>query len=75
MTWLLHQLPSVGVSLVTLVGFVVLGGKRRIGWLIGIVSEVVWIAWAISIHQYGILVMSFAFIGIYWRNWVRWGRD
>lgn len=66
-SWLLG-LSSVAV-------YWMLGSKHRAGWLAGIASEAGWAAYSVLYRQWGFLACAFLFAAVYWRNWVKWGRD
>jgi hypothetical protein len=72
MTWLIGQLPSIGLSVVGMLGFYLVGEKRRSGWLVGIVSQFLWLAYAVAFRQWGFVLGCFIFGGTYLRNWLRW---
>ena len=74
MTWAAHQLPALIVSAFTIWAFWLIGNKRRLGWLIGLISEVLWVGLAIWLTQWGLLISCVFFLFVYWRNWVKWGK-
>lgn len=57
------------------IGQIVLTGqKKRIGWLLGLATSCVWVAFALVEQQYGFLVSSAVFATIHIRNWIKWGK-
>lgn len=73
MRWLLGQLPSIGLSLWALLVFKLVGDKRRVGWMLGVIGEVAWLPYAIWIRQYGLMLACAIYGGVYLRNWFKWG--
>lgn len=74
MSWLLHQTPSIVIAVWTLLGSWVLGNKKSIGWLMGIISEVLWVFYAFWSHSYGFLIGVIFFTIVYYRNWRVWNQ-
>lgn len=58
-----------------LLGQWLVGEKRILGWAVGIGTQGLWIAYAVTTHQYGFLLSAAAFTLIYGRNWRRWRRE
>ena len=73
--WLLRQIPSVALCAWGVVVFILAGNKVRASWMIGVASEFAWAAYAVWIKQYGLLVGCIFYAIVYWRNWIRWGRE
>jgi hypothetical protein len=61
------------LAVVSAGGLLVAGTRRRSGWLIGMLVQPVWAAYAIGSRQWGFLasVVLFSYVNV--RNWVRWG--
>ena len=53
------------LTICSVVGFILAGSQVRIGWLIGFVSQILWIAYALYTHQRGFLVSAGACGTIY----------
>jgi hypothetical protein len=51
------------------------GKKIRAGWIVGIVSQIIWLVYAITTKQYGFLVGVILVGGMYVKNWIDWGKD
>lgn len=66
--------PSVtdGLSLYALLQFKLVGDKKRLGWALGMLGEVFWLAYAIVFRQYGFVIGAFIYGGIYLRNYLKW---
>lgn len=70
---------AIAVSFVACAwGLVVLklaGDNKRTGWALGVINELIWIAYAIWIlHpiQWGLIVGSLLWTGMYLRNFHKW---
>lgn len=66
---------SYGLALLGIGQIVLTGRKKRIGWLLGLATSGLWVAYAIIEHQYGFLLSSAVFATIHVRNWLAWGKD
>lgn len=77
MNWFLHQLPAVILTLWGAAVFVLAGNKIRWSWMLGVVSEFAWAAYALWLHprQWGLLLGCVFYGAVYMRNYVRWGHD
>lgn len=63
-------LAAVGVT-----GIFFVGRKTIWGWLILVVNECLWIAYAIITKQYGFIVAAIAYMIVYIRSFLHWRRD
>lgn len=68
--WWSWVLTAVGVT-----GLYFAGSRRRLGWAIGIGAQALWLAYALTTHQYGFLVSAGAYGWVYTRNFLRWRSD
>lgn len=59
----------------TLLGMWLLGQKRSIGWVVGLVNQALWITFAVTFRAWGLLPLTCALVVIYTRNLLRWRRD
>lgn len=73
--WMLHQLPSIGLSLWGVLVFKLAGDRRRIGWALGVAGQLFWLAYAIWLHQWGLIIGCGLYGGTYLRNFVKWSRE
>lgn len=58
-----------------LTGLLLAGSKRKVGWLIGLACQPLWIWFAISTGAYGLILNSVGYGAVYARNWCRWSRE
>lgn len=59
----------------TLLGMWLIGQKRSSGWAVGLLNQVVWVAFAVVYGAWGLLPLSAALTVIYTRALTRWRRD
>lgn len=63
-SWLLTAIGILGLWLA--------GSNNKVGWMIGLLAQVLWIAYAIVSKQYGFLLSALAYGTVYFRNFKRW---
>lgn len=68
--WWSVLLTSVGI-----VGLFLAGSKYKLGWLLGLGAQVLWIAYAVSTVQWGFLASAGVYGFVYARNWLKWRRE
>lgn len=68
--WWSWLLMAVGVT-----GLYLAGSKRKIGWVIGILVQVLWIVYAIITKQWGFIASAIVYGAVNIRNWRRWQRE
>lgn len=54
---------------------VLVGYKLKIGWIIGLVTQALWLIFALSTEQYGFIIAAFGYGYVYARNWMRWHKE
>lgn len=62
-----YILTAVGVF-----GLYMAGKKVRWAWLIGLVAQFLWLAYAIVTKQYGFIISAVAYGFVYARNHIIW---
>jgi nicotinamide riboside transporter PnuC len=63
-------LAAIGVT-----GIFFVGKKVVWAWLILLVNEAIWIAYAISTKQYGFIVMATAYAIVYIKSYLAWKKE
>lgn len=63
------------VSIVGIIGFLCVGQKWWWAWYINLGCQVLWVIFALSIHQYGLLIGTALYVGVFGRNAYKWTRD
>lgn len=63
-------LAVVGVS-----GMYFVGKKTVWGWMVLLVNEVIWTAYALATQQYGFIVMAVAYATVYIKSFIEWRKD
>jgi hypothetical protein len=63
-------LAAIGVT-----GIFFVGKKVVWAWLVLLVNEFIWIAYAITTKQYGFIVMATAYAIVYVRSYLSWNLE
>jgi nicotinamide riboside transporter PnuC len=63
-------LAAIGVT-----GIFFVGKKTIWGWLILLLNECIWIAYAINTKQYGFIVAALAYAGVYIKSYLAWNKE
>jgi len=63
-------LAAVGVT-----GIFFVGKKVIWAWLILLVNECIWIAYALVTDQYGFIVMATAYAAVYIKSYIAWRKE
>lgn len=66
-SWILAAIGVTGIYFV---------GKKTIwGWLVLLVNECIWVAYALATKQYGFIVMATAYSAVYVKSFLQWRKD
>ena len=65
--WWSYALTIIGVS-----GVFLAGRKDWRGWAVGILSEIIWIIYAIVTMQYGFIFGALAYGAVFTKNLIDW---
>lgn len=66
-SWILAAIGVTGIYFV---------GKKTIwGWLVLLVNECIWVAYALATKQYGFIVMATAYSAVYIKSFLQWRKD
>lgn len=68
----MNPLWSYLLAAVGILGIVLAGQKKNVGWAIGAAAQVLWIVYAIVTDQPGFIVSALAYGAVYVRNFVLW---
>lgn len=55
-----------------LAGMIVVGLRKTWGWLLSLTTQALWALYAVGTGQYGFLVGTLSYAGVYLNNWVAW---
>lgn len=55
-----------------LTGIWLAGRKKRAGWLIGVLTQLLWITYGVTTRQWGFIVTALAYAAMYLNNWHAW---
>jgi nicotinamide riboside transporter PnuC len=66
-SWILAAIGVTGIFFV---------GKKVIwAWLILLINECIWIAYALATDQYGFIVMATAYAAVYIKSYLAWKKE
>lgn len=71
----MNQWWSWGLAAVGILGIYLAGKKMKAGWMVGILAQVLWLAYAVATRQWGFLVTAIAYASIYLKNYLAWWRE
>lgn len=63
-------LAAIGVT-----GIFFVGRKTIWGWLILLLNECIWIAYAVATKQYGFIFMATAYSAVYIKSYLKWREE
>jgi hypothetical protein len=63
------------LSAIGIVGILLAGSKRKVGWVVGFFVQPLWIIFAVTTEQYGFILNAVIYAAVYGRNWILWRRD
>lgn len=66
---------SVALAAIGILGLVLAGKKRSIGWAIGLPAQVTWITYALVTVQYGFILSAVAYGFVYAKNFIAWRKE
>lgn len=70
----MRQLIPLALSINTIVLMWLVGSRRLLGWVLGLVGQVGWFAFIAVFEAWGLLPLSIALTFVYARNLWRWWR-
>lgn len=68
--WWSWVLTAAGLS-----GLILAGQRKAVGWALGVLTQVLWISYAVATSQWGFIVSALAYATVYARNWISWRRS
>ncbi len=72
---MIRTLVPWATSAITLLAMWLIGQKKSIGWLVGLLNQVLWVALSLMFETYGLLVLTAALIYVYSKSMLSWRRD
>jgi hypothetical protein len=67
-----NELWSWGLSILGVIGILLVGHKNWRGYLVGILTEIAWVAYSIDTKQWGFIFGSTIYISAYCLNISKW---
>lgn len=71
----MRQILPLVISAFTMLAMWMIGNKSWKGWVVGLVNQGLWIAFAIIFEAYGLIPLSVVLTVIYIRNLMKWRQD
>lgn len=56
----------------TLLGMWLLAQKKSVGWIVGLVNQILWVTFAITFKAWGLLPLTVALIFVYTQGLLKW---
>lgn len=56
-------------------GIYLAGKKNNLGWLLGLMMQLLWIVYALVTKQYGFILSAIAYSLIYGKNFLSWKKE
>lgn len=63
------------LSAVSLTSLWLMGNKNKLGIIVGLAGQILWLAYALMLKQYGLIIGVVAYTIIHIRNLVKWIRE
>lgn len=60
------------LSAITIYMTVLAGNKTRWAWSVGLVNQLLWLVWIVTVGAWGLLPMNLALWIVYSRNHLKW---
>jgi hypothetical protein len=68
--WWSWLLTSIG-----LLGLWMAGSQNKLGWIVSLSVQVLWVLYAIATEQYGFIISACAYSFVYVRNFKKWNKQ
>lgn len=66
---------SILLAVGGIAGIILAGRKNKLGWMLGFLMQVLWIAFALITAQYGFILSAAAYGWVYLANWLKWRKE
>lgn len=63
------------LSAVSLTSLWLMGNKNKLGIVVGLVGQILWLTYALMLKQYGLIIGVVAYTIIHIRNLLKWIRE
>lgn len=71
----MNPIWSFALTALGLLGIYLSGKKNYWGWGLGVISQVVWIVYAVATQQWGFILSAFAYGFLYGKNFMQWRKE
>ena len=66
---------SVVLSAMSLLSLWLMGNKNKLGIVVGLANQLLWVVYALMLKQYGLLIGVIAYTIIHIRNLAKWSKE
>lgn len=63
------------LSALSLLSLWLMGNKNKLGIVVGLANQLLWVVYALMLKQYGLLIGVIAYTIIHIRNFVKWSKE
>ena len=63
------------LSALSLLSLWLMGNKNKLGIVVGLANQLLWVVYAVMLKQYGLLIGVIAYTIIHIRNLVKWSKE
>ena len=63
------------LSALSLLSLWLMGNKNKLGIVVGLANQLLWVVYALMLKQYGLLIGVIAYTIIHIRNLVKWSKE
>lgn len=68
----MKQILPVMLSVFTIIGMWLIGNKNKLGWVVGLLNQSLWVTFAVIFKAWGLLPLTVVLIVVYTRNLYKW---
>ena len=63
------------LSALSLLSLWLMGNKNKLGIVVGLANQLLWVVYAVMLKQYGLLIGVIAYMIIHIRNLAKWSKE
>ena len=63
------------LSALSLLSLWLMGNKNKLGMVVGLANQLLWVVYAVMLKQYGLLIGVIAYTIIHIRNLAKWSKE
>lgn len=69
------EILSYVLSALSLLSLWLMGNKNKLGIVVGLANQLLWVVYAVMLKQYGLLIGVIAYTIIHIRNLAKWSKE